>query len=461
MLTSTSNTPRQPLFFGATCGPHAGLYFPPAALGTSPAWLREKGGAASALFAALDASNNNQHGFISLPYADGGVAPLAEALRKHVAQKRALASQLRGDCSAHDAIVHRTQRQLDAALLEHGFFTEYCHEVAATMDRLGVTWSAVAVAQSFGALVAAKMALLYPERVGSLFLLPGEPAASSSNLSASTSCAHLITKDAVSFAASLTELRKAATDVNIPQELFDFSLQELQQSERGGGSAKKAGGDDEEADAEGLTPLSKSLSCDAADRTLIQAALGERAAEGAAPAAEGGAASFYLAEADVNAWMTVDQLRLVQHPMCLVTSPACSADDITAAEAFFNVRRVAKVKAASAPAAAAKNKDGAAAAAGDKDKKDAAAGAAETVVKSVLHAECVKETADHLANWAKRYDGDELVRRKWQQAKQEMDKLLSVGGAGGEGGSDAAAAGGGGDKDGKKKKKDKGKKPEK
>lgn len=462
---------RQPAFFGSRCGPHAGLFFPPAGVGCSSG--ASFSSSLNRDFGNFFSAANNPHGFVAIPYG-GSVGEIEQKLRAAVAKKRALAASLRGDCSSHDGIVQQTQREIDLVVVSpqqeeqkamekqqeqeqqsqtviDDFFTEYCYNLVSVMDRLGITWSSVAVSQSFGSMVAAKMALLYPERVGTLFLLPPDGGG------ASASSAHLITSDAVTFSSQLRECRKAATDINVPLPLLEFSLSELEAAP---------------------LQLSDAISATAEDANLIKAALGEKKRKKRKMSNDSSSSSGnkpqqqtseetdpqFLAVADINAWMTVDQLSLLQHPMCMIASPATNGQ-VSAHESFFNVKRVAKIKKLSMPPAAA-------ALAGD--KKDAATGAAaasaaassdassppsSAETKSVLHPECVAEAAEHLAVWIGRYDSDEMVRRRWAQAKADMEKLLGSDGSGGAGAGAAGAASGGG-KEGGKKGKGKGKKPD-
>ena len=363
-------------FFGAKCGPQPILLLPPCtgALGT---------------FAPLLRATSHAHGAVTVPYGD--VDQLRASMSDAVERRRALARQLRGDCSSSANVVTVTQPAIDASVGD-GFLTEYCHTVVDAMDRLGVSW-VTCVAQAFGALAAAKLATLFPERVGSIFLL-NTP---------------LVSDETAAYAKQLRVLRAAAADVNVPEAMFRYAL-----------------------DEELVPPPAASLGM-GADEAVAAAALGPP--------------TKALAEGDVNAWMTHAQQALLRHPLCL-TAPADVSKDALASttavhEAWFNVRRVAKLKAASAGFDVA-------------DDKIAA------------------ELANHLAGWIKRFDADDIVARRWSQAKQSMIKMLpppagAVGDAKASAAAAAAAAvaaaggsaGKGGKKGGKDAPKDAGKKKEK
>lgn len=83
------------------------------------------------------------------------------------------------------------------------YLTQQCHAVARALDLLGVGWVHV-VGHSVGALVAAKMAWLYPEKIGTITLLDTP----------------LLTKQQVRNEERRADLIRASLDVNTPAQLL-------------------------------------------------------------------------------------------------------------------------------------------------------------------------------------------------------------------------------------------------
>lgn len=258
--------------------------------------------------------------------------------------------------------------------------TEVSDQIVTLLDMLSIGWTHT-LCHSLGALVAAKMSLLHPTRAGTLLVLDSQ----------------IVEKQWIANDKARDEIAKAQNDVNVPEAMLAFRIEELRQH---------------------VEPTITPSDVQSGDAAIFNDVL---FSSSHLFGQSGG-----LVRHDAS-YLSIDELNTLRHPIQLIVPSANGVCDVPTHKDFFNLRRVQPIKSCSAHAELFAPSGG--------------SGAAEEVGAVV-------------EQWVQRYEPDTIMLRRYEAAAKEMKQRMGTGDAP-SGAPAAKSAEDGGDK--KKEKRKKGK----
>ncbi|CUG86496.1 Hypothetical protein, putative [Bodo saltans] len=181
---------------------------------------------------------------------------------------------------------------------------DVAQQVVKLLDVLGIGWMHT-LGHSLGALVAAKMALDFPTRAGTLMLLDSQ----------------LLDKQWIANHKSRDEIRKAQDDVNVPESMLDFRITQLREGLEGPLKTGEAQQHDAAIFADVLFSNSRLFG-----------------------------ASNGMTRCDAS-YLSIDELRILRHPLQLIVPAPNGVCDVNTHKDFFNLRRIQPIKSAQSHAA--------------------------------------------------------------------------------------------------------------
>lgn len=256
---------------------------------------------------------------------------------------------------------------------------DVANQVVKLLDVLGVGWTHT-LSHGLGALVASKMALDHPTRAGTLMVMDSS----------------IVSKAWIENSKAREEIEKALDDVNVPASALDFRVEQLR-------AALEA-------------PLAAS---DSNDVALFKDVL--FSPEYLFGSSQG------LKRKDAS-YLSIDELRILRHPLQLIVPAANGVCDVNTHKDFFNLRRVQPIKSCKSHAELFQPSTG-------------SNGAAE-------------EVGSMIDQWVQRYEPDVMLSRRCETALKDMRaRMAPAGGAAPSAAADGDAAAGGKKKSEKKDKK--------
>lgn len=378
-------------FHGAALGPRPLLVLPgflPRAPADHPPSATLNG------FHALLQAMQHRHGALAITFDQDSAADAAAKVGMAASSlvDRVAASTARGQWIADNEMEA-------AAASADGMLSAYCHKVAAMCETFALRYCDV-IATSIGAIVAVKMALLFPERIGSLCIIDTP----------------LVTRRQLEYHKLRREIGVAARcdASNVPVEMLAAYAAQLEGRASPGASSSEG----ETADASWIYPPKLTVhSGGSTDDRMILDALESgihasciKKGYDAFAAVDASSKIATRMSLGLNQLFSDDILRSVRHPVLTITTgPSASASgsakpsaaaaatsddgDDDATKETLNVRRSVTLKAADAN-------------------------------WKTIGSPAAAEAASTVSNFFLRYDADAVLAKRWASAAQDMTRLL-------------------------------------
>jgi hypothetical protein len=172
-------------------------------------------------------------------------------------------------------------------------------QVVKLLDVLGVGWTHT-LGHSLGALVAAKMALDFPTRAGTLLLVDSQ----------------IVDKQWIENSKARDEIRKAQEDINVPASMLEFRISQLREVLE--------------------VPLKAADSQDHDAAIFKDVLFSSASLFGASKGLRRNDASY----------LSIDELRILRHPLQLIVPASNGVCDVNTHKEFFHLRRIQPIKSA-------------------------------------------------------------------------------------------------------------------